>query len=175
VAGSTTEAEFMAAYDSGKMILLICSILCDLNIPQKVATVLYEDNNTATATGNAQKPTSRTRHMDIKTFSLCEWVHQDLMQMECINTSINMAGHFTKGLQRALFHCHADFLLRNTPPKYSPVYQSLVGTYTDNYVNIDHIVPNSFTTPITARAARTCAPHHGDYAGSPWLIVLYHG
>jgi len=60
VAGSSTEAEFMAAYDTGKMILFVRSVLWDLNIPQEAATVLYEDNDVCTAMGNAQKPTPRT-------------------------------------------------------------------------------------------------------------------
>ena len=47
----------MAAYDTGKMILFVRSILWDLDIPQEAATVLYEDNETCTAMGNAQKPT----------------------------------------------------------------------------------------------------------------------
>ncbi len=68
VAGSSTEAEFMAAYDAGKMILFVRSILWDLGIPQESATILYEDNDACTAIGNAQKPTPRTRHMDIKYF-----------------------------------------------------------------------------------------------------------
>ncbi len=65
VAGSLTEAEFMSAYDTGKMILFICSILWDLDIPG-AATLLYEDNDACTAMANVQKPTPRTCHMDIK-------------------------------------------------------------------------------------------------------------
>ncbi len=72
VAGSSTEAEFMAAYNTGKMILFVRSVLWDLGIPQEAATVLYEDNDACTAMGNAQKPTTRTRHMDIKYFLICE-------------------------------------------------------------------------------------------------------
>jgi hypothetical protein len=74
IAGSSTEAEFMAAYDTGKMIQFVRSILGDLDIPQEAATVLYEDNDACTAMGNAQKPTPRTRHIDIKYFSICEWI-----------------------------------------------------------------------------------------------------
>ncbi len=85
--------------------------------------VVYEDNDACTAMGNAQKPTPRTRHMDIKYFSLCKWVEHDLMHLERINTKINMADHLTKGFTRALFHRHADFLLGHIPPLYSPVYQ----------------------------------------------------
>jgi hypothetical protein len=58
----------MAAYDTSKIILFVRSFLWDLNIPQEAATLLYEDNNGCTAMGNAQKPTPRTHHIDIKIF-----------------------------------------------------------------------------------------------------------
>jgi hypothetical protein len=86
----------MAAYDTGKMILFIHSILWDLGIPLEAATVLYEDNNACTAMGNAQKPTPHTRHIDIKYFSICEWIERDLMILELIDTTSNMSDHFTK-------------------------------------------------------------------------------
>ena len=76
----------MAAYDTGEMILFVRSILWDLGIPQEAATVLYEDNDACTAMGNAQKPTPRTRHIDIKYFSICEWIEHDLMILERIDT-----------------------------------------------------------------------------------------
>jgi hypothetical protein len=60
VTGSSTEAKFMAACDTGKMILFVRIVLWDLNIPQEAATLLYEDNNTCTAMGNAPKPTTCT-------------------------------------------------------------------------------------------------------------------
>jgi hypothetical protein len=72
IATSSTESEFMAAYKLGKMLLYICSILWDLNVPQEAASRLYEDNNACTAMANAQKPTSRTQHMDIWYHVLCE-------------------------------------------------------------------------------------------------------
>jgi hypothetical protein len=81
--------------------------------------------------GNAQKPTPWTQHMDIKHFTLSEWVDHNLMHLECIDTKINMADHFTKGLTHALFHRHANFLLGHIPPMYSPVYQVILGMYTD--------------------------------------------
>jgi hypothetical protein len=85
-----------------------------------------------------------------------------------------MSDHLTKSLSRALFHQHANFPLGHVPPTYSPVHKSIVGTYTDNYVNIDKYVPDSFTTPVCAKAARTHAPLKEDYVGNLWLIVLWH-
>jgi hypothetical protein len=92
--------------------------------------------------------------MDIKYFSLCEWVERDLVILDRIDTSINMADHMTKALQPILFHRHADFLLGHVPPIYSPLYESIVGSFTNHTINIDLYTPESFTTPLTAAAAR---------------------
>ena len=126
--------------------------------------------------GNAQKPTPHTRHMDIKYFSLCEWVDRDLMILERIDTKLNMSDHFTKSLSRTLFHRHTDFILGHVPPMYSPaVHSYLIGTYTDTKINIDQYVPHSFTTPTTAAAARVCTPLYDDYHNNPWTVILWHG
>ena len=146
-----------------------------LDIPQEAATVLYEDNDACTAMGNAQKPTPRTRHIDIKYFSICEWIERDLLILERIDTTLNMSDHLTKALTRALFHRHADYLLGHVPPVYSPICESIVGKYTDHNMDLDTFVPSSFTTPMTAAAARAYAPNHADYSGNPWLLVLWHG
>ena len=59
VALSSTEAEYMVANDAGRMSLYMRSILWDLGVPQEAATILYEDNDGATAMANAGKPTPR--------------------------------------------------------------------------------------------------------------------
>ena len=142
VAGSSSEAEFMAAYDAGKMILFDRSILWDLGIPQEVATLLYEDNDACTAMANAHKPTPRTCHIDIEYFSLCDWVERDLIPLERIDTKINMSDHFTKNLLKALFHRHVDYILGHIPPPYSPVHLYIIGTYTDHdFAIVKYVLP----------------------------------
>jgi hypothetical protein len=134
VVGASKEAKFMAAYNT--------------------------DNDACTAMGIAQKPTSQTRHIDIKYFSLCEWIEHELMLLERIDTMLNMSDHLTKVLSWNLFHRHADFWF---------------GTYTDQHTDFETFVPPSFTTPMTAAAARVYAPIKDDYNGNPWLNVLWHG
>ena len=164
----------MAACDVGRMCLFIRSILWDLDVPQEAATVAYEDNDGCTSMGNAQKPTARTRHIDIKYFALCDWIERDLLLLERIDTSINPSDHLTKALSRILFHRHADFLLGHIPPQYSPVYQHAITTYGDIYKDLDSFVPESYTSPTAARAARVNAPII-DYVGTnPWLSVIRH-
>jgi hypothetical protein len=180
VALSSMEAEFMPAVDVGRMCLFIWSVLWDLDIPQDAATVAYEDNDGCTAMGNAKKPTTRTPHIDIKYFALCNWVKRDLLLLERIDTSINIADHLTKILSRILFHRHADYLLGHVPPKYSPVYQKATSTYGDSFQDIVQYVPETFTVPtttrwpLTATAARIFVPLHDKIKGNPWLIVLWH-
>jgi len=165
----------MAAYDTGKMILYVRSILWDVGIPQEAATVMHEDNDACMAMGNAQKPTPRTRHLDIKYFLLCDWVERDLMHLKRVDTKINMADMFTKSLTRLLLYQHADYLLGHIPPRYSPVYTYLVGTYSDAKLDTTQCDPASYTTPITAATARVYAPLFNDYSGNPWAIVMWHG
>ncbi len=166
----------MAACDVGRMCLFVQSILWDLNIPQEAATIVYEDNDGCTSMANSQKPTPWTRHINIKYFALCDWVKRDLILLKRIDTSINLADHLTKTLSRILFHQHADYLLGHIPPKYSPVYHQAISTYSDKYQDeIDHYyIPETFTTPITASAARLFVPQHDDIKCNLWLINLWH-
>jgi len=44
IAHRSTEAEFVAACDAGKLILSFQSLLADLNLAQQDATIMFEDN-----------------------------------------------------------------------------------------------------------------------------------
>lgn len=152
IAQSSTEAEFMGASDFGKLLLYVRSILWDLGIPQHAASILYEDNDACTAMAMAQKPTSRTRHMDIKYHVICEWVEQDLLKLNRIDTTINLADLFTKSLGPTLFYRHTDYVLGHTPPHYSPqfcptpvVTHTLTTTPSPNTPTIENMLVNTAT------------------------------
>jgi hypothetical protein len=113
--------------------------------------------------------------MDIKYFALCDWVEQDLLILDRIDTKIDLADPFTKALERAAFHHHVDFILGCVPPRYSPVYSKLIGAYTDNHTDIADCVPESFTTLLCAAATRIHAPLQEDYLGNLWVHILLHG
>lgn len=118
IAMSSTEAEFYAASDSGKVALYIRSILGDIDIEQHQATTMFEDNNGALMMANAGQPTKRTRHIDIRHFALLDWVEQDLVFLERIDTDRNHADALTKALARILFHRHFDVLMGREVPSY---------------------------------------------------------
>ena len=106
IAMSSTEAEFTAAAEAGKYILYVRSILEQIGVSQQLATVLYEDNQGALLMANAQQPTKRTRHMDIKHFALQDWVMNDLIRLQRINTLDNYSDVMTKATARVLFYRH---------------------------------------------------------------------
>ena len=164
VALSSTEAEFMAVCDTGKMILFIRSILWDLGIPQQAATLLYEDNDACTAMANAQKPTTRTRHMDIRYFALAKWVEQDIMKLEHIHTSINLADHMTKILDRTLFYRHVDYIMGHIPPLYSPCYNTYM-THPSPSIPQEYALEDMCMSEYAAAAAKCSRPTY------PWVRI----
>jgi len=108
----STEAEFMGACDAAKVILYVRSILWDLAF------------NTSLMMPPPQwrmpkpKATPRTRHMDIRFFALP--IH------ERVDTSMNMADHFSMQLPPTFFARHVDHILGHIPPPYSPQTISLL-------------------------------------------------
>ena len=116
VALSSTEAEFYALSEAGKLTLYVRSILHELGIAQDEATSIYEDNQGCLHMTQSQKPTKRTRHVDMRYFAVLEWVEQDLLTVKKISTHDNSADVLTKSLGKTLFYRHVDTLLGKRRP-----------------------------------------------------------
>ena len=73
-AGSSTEAEFIAAHAAGKVARYLRFLLKDLGYEQSAPTPIYIDNLPALQMINDNSsPTDRTRHIHIRFFSLQDW------------------------------------------------------------------------------------------------------
>jgi hypothetical protein len=66
----STEAEFIAAVAAAKIAKYLRSIRAELGFPQTEPTPLYEDNIAAIKMINANRPTPRSRHIDIQYFAI---------------------------------------------------------------------------------------------------------
>jgi hypothetical protein len=119
IAHSSTEAEFVAACDTVKLILFFRSLLEDLKLEQQHATILYEDNQGVLQMANAQQPTRQTRHVDIKKFTLLDWVEQDLIILHPITTKDNAADTLTKSLGKQLLYRHCDTIMGRRVPTWT--------------------------------------------------------
>ena len=152
------------ASDGGRMSLYCRSILWDLGIPQESATILYEDNDGATAMTNTGKPTPHSRHIGIKYYAIQEWGERDLVLLTCIDTSLNMEDHFTKPLPKLLFYRHRDFYMGHVPPPYSPKYKECLRFYSR---------PDTKHKQYVAKAAKSLAPWEIVRSASPTSVVQY--
>ena len=100
------------------MILFFRSLLQDIGLEQSHASILFEDNQGALMMANAQQPTKRTRHIDIKHFALLDCVEQDLLILQAISTHDNAADAMTKTLTKQLFYRHFDIYMGIQIPDY---------------------------------------------------------
>ena len=115
---SSTKSEFVAASEAGKLSLYLRSILTQLGLEPDNATTLYKDNAAAIAMANAQRPTCRTRHLDIKHFALLDWTETDQIILSSISTHDNPSDCMTNVLGPQLFSRHSTTLLVKRKPAY---------------------------------------------------------
>ena len=118
VALSSTEAEFYALTDTGKLVLYVRMVLSDLGIEQSDATSIYEDNRGCLQMTQALKPTKRTRHVETKYFAILHWVQTDQINIKKINTSDNASDVLTKATGKLLFYRHNATLMGRRKPSY---------------------------------------------------------
>ena len=111
IATSSTEAEFIAAVHAAKTAKYLRSVLDELEFRQKQPTPLYEDNLAAIEMINSEKPTQRSRHIDIQHFAIQEWKRRGIIKMLHLPGVIHPADSLTKSLGWALHHRHARRLM----------------------------------------------------------------
>ena len=102
------EAEFIATYDGAKTAKYLRYVLKDLRYKQVGRTEIHIDNLAALKIINDnQAPTIRTRHLDIRFFSLQDWRLNNEISMVHIAGVLNMSDDLTKPLAYCLHarHC----------------------------------------------------------------------
>ena len=106
-AGSSTEAEFIAAYSAAKSVRYIRYVLKQMGFIQKDPTIIYIDNESALKIINDnQSPTARTRHMDIRFFAIQDWKNDGDIIMKHIKGILNPSDDLTKPLGWVLHSRH---------------------------------------------------------------------
>jgi hypothetical protein len=100
----------------------------EVGLEQKDATILFEENNGPLMMANAQQPTKYMQHIDIKHFMLLDWVEQDMLILEHIQTNNNVADAMTKTLSKNLFYRHYDTYMGRRIPDYCNTKQQRLPT-----------------------------------------------
>ena len=107
-AGSSTEAEFYAAYEAGKICRYLRMVMKQLGYEQKSATTIWIDNQSALQMINDNTaPTDRCRHVDIRYWALQDWAKTDKsIFMRHIDGTKNVSDDLTKPLGYILHNRH---------------------------------------------------------------------
>ena len=80
--------------------------------------ILDEDYQDTLLMENSGQPTKCTHHMNIKHFSLQQWVGQDLLLLKRVITVDNESDLLTKILPRTLFYQHNAYIMGKVVPAY---------------------------------------------------------
>jgi hypothetical protein len=106
VSTSSTEAEFISSVHTAKLAKYLRSILLELGFPQVGPTVLYGDNLSSIAMVNSNRPTDRSRHIDIQYFAIQQWRENLEIILRHIPGVINPSDAGTKALGWILHSRH---------------------------------------------------------------------
>ena len=108
LASSSTESEFIAAFSAAKHAKYMRYVLQDLGFPPSGPTKIHIDNESALKIINDnQSPTERTRHLDIRYFSIQDWREDGDIDMVHISGVLNPSDDLTKPLGWVLHTRHA--------------------------------------------------------------------
>ena len=110
VTTSTTEAEYIAACDGAKEAVWLRRLLEDMGCVAAEPTKLYEDNNSCIAQVENPLHHKRTKHIDIAYHFTRQMVEEDVVTMEKIDTTEQLADMLTKPLGKTLFSKHFEVL-----------------------------------------------------------------
>src|SRR5271163_3685048 len=100
VATSTTVAEYFALYEATTEAVCLRTLLNDLHFPQKDATKIHADNQTAIKLAEDETSHKRTKHIAVKYRYTKEQQDLGSIYIEYVPTQDNLADSFTKQLAR---------------------------------------------------------------------------
>ena len=104
VALSSAEAEFVAASAMVQEVIYMRRFLENLGFPQKLPTVIYEDNRTCVAWSEGSVGGSdRAKHIDLREHLVHDAVERGFLKLKPIASSSNVADLLTKPLGTAVF------------------------------------------------------------------------
>jgi Reverse transcriptase (RNA-dependent DNA polymerase) len=116
VAVSTSEAEFMSASKAALEAVWLRRILADAGAPQASPTPLYEDNRSCRLMSENPVHRERSKHIDIRVYSLREQVERGVVRLIDCPTADMTADALTKALPAPAFIKHRQCMRGHSPP-----------------------------------------------------------
>lgn len=118
IALSSTEAEASAMADAGKVALYLRSILEEIQMEQIAPTPIRIDNRGALLLSNAQQPSTRTRHIELKEMAFMQWTEEEKLEFVDTRTQYNISDGLSKPLGRIKHYEQHDITMGRRQPHY---------------------------------------------------------
>jgi hypothetical protein len=90
----------------------------ELQIEQIQPTQITVDNRGARQMTNAQQPTKRTRHVDMKGFVILQWTEGEQITFKDVPSALNPSDSLSKPTGRVNNYEHRDILMGRRRPQY---------------------------------------------------------
>ena len=119
IAGSTTEAEWIAASHLANTLVWMRRLVAGLGNPQSIPTPVFEDNRACRMSSENSRLGNRLRHIDISMHNVAEHVRNGTVRLYDCPSADNFADVLTKALPISDFCRHRDVIMgsaqRTTP------------------------------------------------------------
>ena len=110
-AGSTTEAEIIAASSASNEIIHFRGLAFDLRLEQLQPTECDIDNSSCVNVAEDYASSNRTRHIARRHMRVREATHRGIMRVRLVASADNIADFFTKVLEKFLFQKHRRVIM----------------------------------------------------------------
>jgi hypothetical protein len=127
IAGSTTEAEWIAASHLANTLVWMRRLVAGLGNPQSIPTPVFEDNRACRMSSENSRLGNRLRHIDISMHNVAEHVRNGTVRLYDCPSADNFADVLTKALPISDFCRHRDVIMgsaQRTTPAFSLYYDA---------------------------------------------------
>ena len=108
---SSTEAEYFAVSEVAKEILFIKQLLDSIGIKVQLPIIVRVDNVGAIFLGNNFSVGQRTKHIDMRTHFVREYIEDDILKLVFVRSEDNDSDIFTKNTTEDLFLKHSNKMM----------------------------------------------------------------
>jgi hypothetical protein len=112
---SSTEAEHFAISEVAKEILFIKQLMDTIGIPIRLPIIVRADNIGAIFLASNFSVGQRTKHIDILTHFIREFIEDEILKIILIRTEDNDADIFTKNTTEELYDKHSRKMIEEVP------------------------------------------------------------
>ena len=107
-AQSSMEAELIAMTECSKTVVYVRDLLNELGFPQREASILLVDNQSAIMMSRSQMQVYRNRHIPIRYFVCKDLIRQGIIDVQWVASADNTSDILTKCVTSELFLKHQD-------------------------------------------------------------------